>query len=282
MAAPAPRLFPHTRYGVGFWAHYLFQRFSMHQTAGGFCCWSGSHGLALSKSTLVNRNTAFLKLFEALYQAIVRRQGKKSVLHGDETSWPVQMAGIAQGENYRAWLWLCVSEDCVSLHIDRHRSAEAAYHLFADRSADEQPPVLICDRYSAYKKLARVMGCLLAFCWAHLRRDFIAAAAAQDESMQRWLESWLKLFGKLFHTNKQRVKAYDPALPMSQQSKSFRRHQSRPDPRPRQTRCPTRICAADQGHLAPTASAKLETDLEFLNSCRPFDANGLHRRIRSK
>ena len=226
VAPPVPRLFPRTRYGVGFWAHYLFQRFSMHQTVGGFCRWSESHGVALSKSTLVNRNAAFQRLFEALHQAIVRRQGEKSVLHGDETSWPVQLAGIPKGESYRGWLWICVSEDCVSVHIDRHRSAEAAYHLFADRSEDKQRPVLVCDRYSAYKKLARELGYLLAFCWAHQRRDFIDAAAAQDESMQRWLESWLKRFGKLFHLNKQRVKAYDPALPMSQQSKRFVRLQS--------------------------------------------------------
>ena len=161
----------------------------MHQTVGGFCRWSESYG----------------------------------VVHGDETSWRIQLAGIPQGENYRGWLWICVSEDCVSVHIDRHRSAAAASHLFADRSGDEQMPALVCDRYRAYKKLAREMSYELAFCWAHVRRDFIDAAAGQDESMRRWLER----FGQLFHTNKQCVKEYDSALPMSQQSEVFRRRQTR-------------------------------------------------------
>ena len=33
--------------------------------------------------------------------------------------------------------------------------------------------VLVCDRYSAYKKLARELaGMWLAWCWSHQRRDF--------------------------------------------------------------------------------------------------------------
>jgi len=37
--------------------------------------------------------------------------------------------------------------------------------------------IIVCDRYSAYKKLARLSNAiLLAFCWAHVRRDFLNAA----------------------------------------------------------------------------------------------------------
>ena len=33
--------------------------------------------------------------------------------------------------------------------------------------------IVVCDRYSAYKKLARLNAAIiLAFCWAHVRRDF--------------------------------------------------------------------------------------------------------------
>ena len=41
--------------------------------------------------------------------------------------------------------------------------------------------VIVCDRYSAYKRLARLLGgkVTLAWCWSHMRRDFIDCAAGQ-------------------------------------------------------------------------------------------------------
>ena len=52
--------------------------------------------------------------------------------------------------------------------------------------------VLVCDRYSAYKKLARLAAgrLVLAFCWAHVRRDFIKVAAARGD-LEDWKDQWL-------------------------------------------------------------------------------------------
>ncbi|HCZ14429.1 MAG TPA: hypothetical protein DHV85_07480 [Candidatus Accumulibacter sp.] len=42
--------------------------------------------------------------------------------------------------------------------------------------------IIICDRYSAYKKLARVLDhFILPFCWAHQRRDFLELANAHPD-----------------------------------------------------------------------------------------------------
>ena len=39
--------------------------------------------------------------------------------------------------------------------------------------------IVVCDRYSAYKNLARLAeNILLPFCWAHVRRDFLDAGRA--------------------------------------------------------------------------------------------------------
>ena len=92
-AAPVDRLFPNTCYGVGVWGHYVFQRYSMYLTVGGFCRLSESCGVVMSKSTLINRNVVFLNLFGELCQAIVRHQGETSVGHGDETGWPMLLGG---------------------------------------------------------------------------------------------------------------------------------------------------------------------------------------------
>ena len=80
----------------------------------------------------------------------------------------------------RAWLWIATSVDAVYLHVDASRSAAAAATLLGGL---RKGAVLVCDRYSAYKKLARLAAgrLVLAFCWAHVRRDFIKVAAARGD-----------------------------------------------------------------------------------------------------
>ena len=68
--------------------------------------------------------------------------------------------------------------DCVVYHIDPSRSAKAAARLFGDAL---RGTILVCDRYSAYKKLVRDPGGLVTiqFCWSHVRRDFILGCSPQ-------------------------------------------------------------------------------------------------------
>ena len=72
-------------------------------------------------------------------------------------SWRVQ-ALREEGRSSRAWLWTSVSNDAVYFHIDPSRSAEAAHKLFAEAVLYT---VIVCDRYSAYKRLARLLGGLV-------------------------------------------------------------------------------------------------------------------------
>ena len=50
--------------------------------------------------------------------------------------------------------------------------------------------MIVCDRYSAYKKLARLLGgmVILQFCWVHTGRDFIQCAAGQVD-LTSWCEA---------------------------------------------------------------------------------------------
>ena len=50
------------------------------------------------------------------------------------------------------------------------RSAEAALELFGGLGSPEQAAHLVCDRYSAYRKLARVMEgrIVLSYCWVYV------------------------------------------------------------------------------------------------------------------
>ena len=65
--------------------------------------------------------------------------------------------------------------------------------------------ILLSDRYVVYKKLARQWeGLELAFCWAHVRRDFFCLAKAWPEQ-EGWAMSWVEGIGGLFDLNRRRL-----------------------------------------------------------------------------
>jgi len=90
----------------------------------------------------------------------------------------------------RWYLWVTRSPSVVFYCIDPSRSAAVPGAHFAGLQVDQV--IIVCDRYSAYKKLARLAAnILLAFCWAHVRRDFLDAGRAFPElepSALQWKE----------------------------------------------------------------------------------------------
>ncbi|MFH2060052.1 MAG: transposase [Pseudomonadota bacterium] len=80
----------------------------------------------------------------------------------------------------------------------------------------------MCDRYSVYKSLARQMPFIvLAFCWAHVRRDFLDAARKYP-ALEEWALCWVEKFGELYHINNLRCKVFDQQLPTQWQPASFK------------------------------------------------------------
>ena len=208
-APPVPRLFRGTPYGITFWARFVFELCVCLRPVRRIAAWMSAHGLAVSPGTLANSLQRFVPLFLPLFEAILAHQNTAALRHADETSWRVrELAG--EDRSNRAWLWTSVSDDAVCFHIDATRSAEAAEKLFAGIVLCA---VIVCDRYSAYKKLVRMLGGLviLAFCWSHVRRDFIEAAAGQARLTQ-WCQGWIERIAQIYRLNDERLEHYDPAL----------------------------------------------------------------------
>ena len=218
-AAPVPRLFTNTPYGISFWACFLFERYACHRPVNQVAAWMRSQGLSVSAGTLASSIHRFLPLFAPLSEAIFHRQGAFRVLHGDETRWRVQSFFADRGSS-RAWLWVGISGDAVWFPVDASRSAKAAGKLFGEVAPGT---VLVCDRFSAYKKLARVLGgaLTLAWCWVHARRDFIKCAAGHP-ALTGWQDLWLARFAQLFRLNATRLELYDPDLDMERQATKFK------------------------------------------------------------
>ena len=151
-APPVPRLFPRTLYGTSFWARFLFEHCACFRPVHRVAAWMSAQGLTVSPGTLADSLKRFVPLLEPLAEAILAHQNEAALRHADETSWRVQELR-GEDRSSRAWLWVSVSNDAVSFHIDPSRSAEAAQKLFGDALLDT---VIVCDRYSAYKRLARL------------------------------------------------------------------------------------------------------------------------------
>ncbi len=130
-------------------------------------------GLPVSPGTIADGLQALAPLFQPVVDALYRQQVGERLFHNDETRWEVFEA-IDGKTGSRWYLWVTRSASVIYFCIDPSRSAAVPGAHFAGLRQDLV--IIVCDRYSAYKKLARLVGAiLLAFCWAHVRRDFLDA-----------------------------------------------------------------------------------------------------------
>ena len=144
----------------------------------------------------------------------------------DETRWMIHVRG-ERGDNPRCWLWRCLSEDTVRMHIYPTRSAQAARVLFAELG-EKLPAILVCDRYGAYRKRVRELPerFVLATCWVHARRDFIRVAQGHPK-LRAWGERWLERFAGLYALNARRLAHFERDAAMSAQPAAFNTAQRR-------------------------------------------------------
>ena len=217
-APPVTRLFETTPYGISVWTCMLYERFVCCRPLHRVAAWLADMGLAISPGTLADSIKRFVPLFEPLAEAILAHQNEAALRHADETSWRVQ-AYREKGRSSRAWLWTSVSPDAVYFHIDPSRSAEVAMKLFG---SVKDTVVLVCDRFSAYRKLARELAgkIILQWCWAHQRRSFIDCAAGRVR-LRRWCQRWIERIALIYRLNDERLEHYDRAHPLERQSPAF-------------------------------------------------------------
>ena len=208
-APPVARLFENTPYGISVWVCVLFERFVCCRPLHRVAAWLADMGLAISPGTLGDSVKRFVPLFEPVADAVLAHQNTAALRHADETTWRVQ-ALREKGRSSRAWLWTSVSDDAVYFHIDPSRSTEVAKTLFGAATC---VLLLVCDRLSTYKSLARELGgkVVLCWCWAHQRRSFLDCAAGHVR-LTRWCQGWIERIAVIYRLNDARLEHYDPTV----------------------------------------------------------------------
>ena len=202
------------------WTRVLLDKYLYSRPTHRLCQEFAHQGLHLSQGTITDGLQRLKGLFEPLMSVLYERQMTEKLFHGDETRWEV-FEEVEGKKGHRWYLWVMQSASVVYYLMAPGRGADVPKGHFAKLRKDLLEVVLVCDRYSAYKSLAK--GCdelILAFCWAHVRRDFLKAARSWPE-LERWMFTWVDDIRDLYRLNKARLREWDQQLPLGQQSSAF-------------------------------------------------------------
>ena len=196
-----PKLLPKGIYGTSLWIHLLLEKFHlqrpMHRTLEQLRLLEAD----LAAGTIVDGLQRIEPLLAPIYDAIRARHMESAYFQADETRWKV-FVDKAGKTGHLWWLWLFAGEDSVVYVLDSTRSHDVPESHFPD----DLQGVLMVDRYSAYKAMRQVKEgtLLLAFCWAHVRRDFVRVGKGYPE-LTAWALTWLRQIRELYCLNRERL-----------------------------------------------------------------------------
>jgi transposase len=216
VTAPAPaKLIPKGRFGISVWVSILLGKYLFQQPTYRLLLELQSHWLDIAQGTVTDGMKRLVPLFEPIVHGILARNLEEQHWHADETRWLV-FEEIEGKEGHRWYLWVFRSPSSVIYRLDPTRCAAVAEAHFGTESEG----IISADRYGAYKSVARSGRFRIAFCWAHVRRDFIALGKDHPEHRE-WAEDWLERIGALYACNARRLEAEKDSRPWQQAQASL-------------------------------------------------------------
>jgi len=215
-----PKLLPKSRYGTSIWVHLLLEKFHLQRPTGRTIEQLRLLGLNLAPGTIADGLRRIEAMMTPVYDAIRTHHRQSAYFHADETRWRVFLEKVGK-IGHRWWLWLFAGKDSVVFVLDPSRSHDVPQSHFAD----DAQGVLMVDRYSAYKAMQQVKEgrLVLAFCWAHVRRDFVRVGKGYPE-LQTWALSWLGQIRELYRLNRERLRHAPPTAEFAAADARLREH----------------------------------------------------------
>jgi transposase len=251
ISAPVPpKLIPKGKFSVHSWVKFLLDKYYANVPLGRQIASLQFMGLPVCKGTLIGGFKHLKTYLEPLYEYLLSRLRTATRLHADETRWRV-FAEVEGKTGHRWWLWVFLSDEVVAYVLDPHRSTAAARKALSTAISDQEAadlsqqaypedtpaPVIFwidgqayllspnlntisADRYIVYQLIDGHIQ--VAFCWAHVRRDFVdfQKAYATQPHLVAWAQSWIEEIAQVYHINDQRLNARSqPALFAQMQTK---------------------------------------------------------------
>jgi transposase len=201
-----------SRLGTSIWASLLLSKYEHKCPINRALEELSQHGLSLATGTIIDGFQKLQPLFLPIYDAINKKNIESEHWHADETGWKVfeQLEGK---KNEQWYLWIFQNKTSVVFRIAPSRSSKVLVEHFGEAHGGG---ILNVDRYVAYKAISKKGMFILAFCWAHVRRDFLNCCKGEPQ-LEGWGLGWVGDIAKLYHTNNLRVQ-------YREKSKTFRAH----------------------------------------------------------
>ncbi len=198
VAAPCPpKLIRRGMFANSFWVRLLMEKFLFQRPLYRVRKVLALEGLSMSQGTLTGGLRRIGELLQPVYTRILERSRSANHWKMDETRWLV-FEEVDGKKGYRWWLWVVITDDTVAFLLEPTRSAQVP----RDHLGKDPAGIINADRYSVYKALGKKI--LVAFCWSHVRRDFVRIRDGYRK-LRGWGEAWVARINELFALNDRRL-----------------------------------------------------------------------------
>jgi transposase len=230
-----PKLIPKGKFSIPSWVKFMLDKYYANVPLNRQIASLQFMDLPISQGTLIGGFKRLKVYLEPLYEYFLAHLRSASRLHADETRWRV-FEEVKGKQGHRWWLWVFLSDEVIAYVLDPFRStaaarkalstpisAEQAAHLSQQVGAEDNPaPVIFwideqayllssnlntisADRYIVYTLIDERI--LVAFCWGHVRRDFVdfQKSYADQAELVAWGQEWLEAIAQLYKLNDKRL-----------------------------------------------------------------------------
>jgi len=215
VTSPGPlKLFEQGLYSMDFWIQVVLDKYAYGMPLERQAVKMAAEGLEISSGVLAAGLLRMAPFLKPLYRLMLERMAFEKLVHADETRWQNWAASYDQErkeEKSRHWLWGLFSTRYHVFVIDPSRGAKVIQDKLGQGPEKTILPTFVCDRYKAYQALRTT----LAFCWSHVRRDFLKLKIQYrgEKEIVEWAQKVIDLMGEMYALNGPRLKHQDePAL----------------------------------------------------------------------
>jgi transposase len=219
-APPPDKLFPKSIIGISIWTLILQRKFQFFQPLYRILAELRGCDLHLPAGTVTDGLQKLVPLVQPLYEQLVEHNRDEGHWHCDETRWLV-FVKQSDKPGFTWNLWVFAANESIVFVLDPTRSHDVPEGHFGD----DGEGIINVDRYSAYKAMAQVKAgkIVLAFCWAHVRRDFLAVLTSWT-TLTDWAWSWVEEIGELYQRNDKRLALKENPTEYAEADRQVREH----------------------------------------------------------
>lgn len=219
-----PKLIPKGKFSIEFWVELLINKYMNHMPVTRQISNMKSYNIEVSSGTITGGfEFIYFRYIIALYNALIIELRKTKHGHVDETGYYI-FQELEGKKNYNWYMWGFVCETVILFVLDPTRSAKVIYKTLFNMSPedikkltknkslsekDSKPVyIVVADKHSSYKAVQNQGLILIAFCWAHQRREFkdLLIKYPHQQELKLWVEMWVTKISLLYDVNDERVK----------------------------------------------------------------------------